>query len=236
MERDSGFGEAAKGIDRGTHVKREERSSLRTTLHERRDTVIKELVLATRNPHKGEELSALLGGLEIKIHTLAEFSDAPEVREDGETCQVNAIKKATAVARHTGLPAVADDTGLMVDALGGRPGVFAARYAGESATYEDNWRKLLREMTGVPWAERGARFVTVAAIATPAGKVEVAEGILEGVIAEAPAGTGGFGYDPVFFIPELGKTLAQLTPEEKNQISHRAQALAKIRELLERAS
>jgi len=193
---------------------------------------MKELVLATRNPHKGEELSALLGGLEIKIHTLAEFPDAPEVIEDGETCQANASKKATAIARHTGLPAVADDTGLMVDVLKGRPGVYAARYAGEGATYEDNWRKLLREMTGVPWAKRGARFVTVAAIATPAGKVEIAEGILEGVIAEAPAGTGGFGYDPVFFIPELGKTLAQLTPEEKNQISHRGRAFAKAREIL----
>jgi XTP/dITP diphosphohydrolase len=197
---------------------------------------LKELVLATRNPHKGEELSVLLGGLEIKIHTLAEFPNAPEVIEDGETCQANAIKKATAIARYTGLPAVADDTGLMVDALGGRPGVYAARYAGEGATYEDNWRKLLRDLAGVPWGKRGARFVTVAAIATPAGKVEIAEGILEGMIAEAPAGTGGFGYDPVFFVPELGKTLAQLTPEEKNRISHRAKAFTKIKELLARAS
>jgi XTP/dITP diphosphohydrolase len=198
--------------------------------------LIKELVLATRNPHKGEELSVLLGGLEIKIHTLAEFPNAPEVIEDGETCQANAIKKATAVARHTGLPAVADDTGLMVDALGGRPGVYAARYAGEGATYEDNWRKLLRDLAGVPWGKRGARFVTVAVIATPAGKMEIAEGILEGAIAEAPAGTGGFGYDPVFFVPELGKTLAQLTPEEKNRISHRAKAFTKIKELLAKAS
>ncbi|MBM4121668.1 MAG: XTP/dITP diphosphatase [Nitrospira sp.] len=197
---------------------------------------MKELVLATRNPHKGGELSALLGGLEIKIHTLAEFPDAPEVIEDGETCQANAMKKATAIARHTGLPAVSDDTGLMVEALGGRPGVHAARYAGESATYEDNWRKLLRELAGVPWAKRGARFVTVAAIATPAGKVKIAEGILEGVIAEAPAGIKGFGYDPVFFVPELGRTLAQLTPEEKNRISHRAKAFAKIKELLAKAS
>jgi XTP/dITP diphosphohydrolase len=198
--------------------------------------LIKELVLATRNPHKGEELSVLLGGLEIKIHTLAEFPNAPEVIEDGETCQANAIKKATAIARYTGLPAVADDTGLMVDALGGRPGVYAARYAGEGATYEDNWRKLLRDLAGVPWGKRGARFVTVAVIATPAGKMEIAEGILEGAIAEAPAGTGGFGYDPVFFVPELGKTLAQLTPEEKNRISHRAKAFTKIKELLAKAS
>ncbi|MEK6525436.1 MAG: non-canonical purine NTP pyrophosphatase, partial [Nitrospirota bacterium] len=101
--------------------------------------MIKELVLATRNPHKGAELAALLGDLEIKIRTLAEFPDAPTVVEDGDTCQANAVKKATALARHTGLPAVADDTGLEVDALGGRPGVHAARYAGEGATYENNW-------------------------------------------------------------------------------------------------
>ncbi len=198
--------------------------------------MIKELVLATRNPHKGVELSALLGDLGVTIHTLAEFPDAPEVVEDGETCRANAVKKATAVARHTGLPAVADDTGLMVEALGGRPGVHAARYAGDGATYEDNWRKLLRELAGVPIAKRQARFVTVAAIATPAGTVQVAEGVLEGIIAEAPAGSGGFGYDPVFFIPELGRTLAQLTPDEKNRISHRAKAFAKIKELLAKAS
>lgn len=194
--------------------------------------LIKELVLATRNPHKGVELSALLSDLGITIRTLAEFPDAPDVIEDGETCQANAIKKATAIARHTGLPVVADDTGLMVDALNGRPGVYAARYAGEGATYEDNWRKLLRELDGVSWEKRKACFVTVAAIAIPTGKVEVAEGVLEGIIASAPAGSGGFGYDPVFFIPELGKTLAQLTSEEKNRISHRAKAFAKAREII----
>ncbi len=193
---------------------------------------MKELVLATRNPHKGVELSALLGGLGITIRTLAEFPDAPDVVEDGETCQANASKKATAIAHHTGLPAVADDTGLMVEALNGRPGVHAARYAGEDATYEDNWRKLLQELDGIPWEKRRARFVTVAAIAIPAGKVEIAEGILEGIIAEVPAGTGGFGYDPVFFIPELGRTLAQLTPDEKNRISHRARAFFKVRGML----
>lgn len=194
--------------------------------------MLKELVLATRNPHKGTELAALLEDLGIRIRTLAEFPDAPEVVEDGETCKANAIKKAVAVARHTGLPAVADDTGLEVDALGGRPGVQAARYAGEGATYEDNWRKLLHELEGVPRERRRSRFITVAAIATPSGKVEVVEGVLEGLIAEAPAGSQGFGYDPVFFVPELGRTLAQLTSDEKNRISHRARALAKVREIL----
>lgn len=195
-------------------------------------TVIKELVLATRNPDKGRELAALLGDLGITIRTLAEFPGAPEVEEDGETCEANATKKAVTIARATGLPAVADDTGLMVEALGGRPGVHAARYAGEGATYEDNWKKLLRELTGIPREKRRAQFVTVAAIADPKGTVSLVRGVLDGLIAEAPVGTRGFGYDPVFFVPELGKTLAQLTPDEKNRISHRARAFAKIKELL----
>ncbi len=196
---------------------------------------IRELVLATRNRDKGAELAALLGDLGVTIRTLTEFPDAPEVVEDGETCRANAIKKAKTIARHTGLPAVADDTGLMVDALGGRPGIYAARYAGENATYEDNWRKLLRELTGVPQARRRARFVTAAAMAWPGMEpVDVVEGTLEGVITEEPAGNQGFGYDPVFFVPELGKTLAQLTPEEKNRVSHRAKAFVKVKELLGR--
>jgi XTP/dITP diphosphohydrolase len=124
-----------------------------------------QIVLATRNQHKKQELVALLGGMDITIRTLDDFPDAPDVVEDGETCEANAMKKAVEIARYTGLPAVADDTGLEVDALGGRPGAFAARYAGEQASYEDNWRKLLQELRGVPAENRGARFVTVAAIA-----------------------------------------------------------------------
>ena len=195
--------------------------------------MIKELVLATRNRDKGRELAALLKDLGIRIRTLAEFPHAPEVVEDGETCEANAVKKAVAIARYTKLPAAADDTGLMVEALGGRPGVHAARYAGKKATYEDNCRKLLRELAGVPRERRSARFITVAALARPGDeRVTVVEGALDGVIAETPAGTQGFGYDPVFFVPELGKTLAQLTPEEKNRISHRARAFGKLKELL----
>ncbi len=196
--------------------------------------MIAELVLATNNRHKAAELQALLSDVGVRIRTLAEFPDAPEVVEDGTTCEANAIKKATAIANHTGLPAMADDTGLMVEALGGRPGVYAARYAGEQATYEDNWRKLLGELQGVPVAKRGARFVTVVAfVPRPDAQAQVVEGALDGVIAEQPAGTYGFGYDPVFVVPELGKTLAQLTSEEKNRISHRARALAKVREILQ---
>jgi XTP/dITP diphosphohydrolase len=194
--------------------------------------VVKEIVLATRNRHKGVELSALLGDLGITIRTLDEFPHVPEVVEDGATCEANAIKKAREVASATGLPAVADDTGLEVDALGGRPGVFAARYAGEGATYEDNCRKLLQELTGVPHERRTARFLTVAAVASPDGDVQTTRGVLEGLITEACRGERGFGYDPVFYVPELEKTLAELTPEEKNRVSHRAKAFLKLRDLL----
>jgi XTP/dITP diphosphohydrolase len=194
--------------------------------------MIHELVLATRNRHKVAELIMLLGDPRITIRMLDEFPGAPDVVEDGDTCEANAVKKACAIAEYTGLPAVADDTGLEVDALGGRPGVYAARYAGEHATYEDNCRKLLLELTGVSPAQRTARFLTVAAIALPSGRVRVAQGVLDGVIAEEARGTLGFGYDPVFFVPELGKTLAQLSADQKNTISHRAKAFTQARDLL----
>ncbi len=195
--------------------------------------MIRELVLATRNQHKGGELAALLGDLGIRIRTLAEFPDAPDVVEDGATCEANAVKKARVIARATGLLSVADDTGLEVDALGGRPGVYAARYAGEGATYDDNCRKLLEELKGVPRDRRTARFITVAAIAWPSDGIEVATGSLPGIITEQPTGSQGFGYDPVFLVPELGKTLAELSPEEKNRVSHRAKAFAQVRKLLQ---
>jgi XTP/dITP diphosphohydrolase len=193
----------------------------------------RELVLATRNRHKAQELVALLGDLDIRIQTMDEFPDVPDVIEDGETCEANASKKAQLISKATGLLAVADDTGLEVDVLDGRPGVYAARYAGGHATYEDNWRKLLLELTGVPRHRRTARFVTVAAVVFPGEPVQVATGHLDGIIAETPAGTHGFGYDPVFFVPELGKTLAELSSIDKNRISHRAKAFAQVRNLLQ---
>ena len=196
------------------------------------DSSIKEILLATRNSDKVRELAALLGELGLRIRTLAEFPAAPEVEEDGSTCEANARKKAREIASATGLPSVADDTGLEVDALGGRPGVFAARYAGEGATYEDNCRKLLKELDGVPQARRTARFLTVAALAMPGGDTRVATGTLVGVIAEECAGSQGFGYDPVFLVPELGRTLAELTAEEKNRISHRAKAFRAMADIL----
>lgn len=193
---------------------------------------IEEILLATRNPDKVRELALLLGDLGIHIRTLADFPAAPEVEEDGTTCKANALKKAREMASATGLPSVADDTGLEVDALGGRPGVFAARYAGENATYEDNCRKLLKELEGVPSARRTARFVTVAALAMPGGHSQVATGTLAGVIAEKCVGSQGFGYDPVFFVSELGRTLAELTADEKNRISHRAKAFRSMADIL----
>jgi XTP/dITP diphosphohydrolase len=197
--------------------------------------LINQIVLATHNADKRREMAALLSDLGITVRTLAEFPQAPDVVEDGETCEANAIKKAKAIAEYTGITAVADDTGLEVDALDGRPGVHAARYAGAHVTYEDNCKKLLHELDGVPFEKRGARFVTVVAIARPAtAPVETVEGVLRGMIAQRPAGTGGFGYDSIFFVPEPGKTLAEITPSEKNRISHRAQAFAKAKAVLQR--
>ena len=193
-----------------------------------------ELVLATRNQHKVAELISLLGGLGITIRTLDEFPDAPDVIEDGDSCEANAVKKARAIAEYTGLSAVADDTGLEVDALGGRPGIYAARYAGEGATYEDNCRKLLRELVGVPREQRSARFLTVAALALPSDGIRVVRGTLDGIIAEEAIGSSGFGYDSVFLIPELGMTLAQLSTDHKNRISHRAKAFTQMREIVKR--
>ena len=190
--------------------------------------------MATGNRDKQREMKAFLRDLGVTIRTLDEFPGVPVVVEDGETCRANAGKKAMEIARFTGTLALADDTGLEVDALGGRPGVFAARYAGPQATYADNCRKLLDELEGVPSDQRGARFLTVVAISDPSSSVECVEGVLRGRIADHCSGGHGFGYDPVFMVPELGKTLAELTLDQKNQISHRGRALAKAKDLLKR--
>jgi XTP/dITP diphosphohydrolase len=190
------------------------------------------LVVATGNRHKVEEIRAMLADLPVAVRSLAEFPGAPEVIEDGWTYRENALKKAWAAAKFTGKPALADDTGLEVDELGGQPGLYAARFAGEGCTFQDNVRKLLRLLEGVPSQRRGARFVCVMALVDPGGREQVVEGELHGRITEAPVGCGGFGYDPVFYVPEVGKTLAELTPEEKNRMSHRGRALAKARALM----
>ncbi|MBE3553958.1 MAG: XTP/dITP diphosphatase [Thermicanus sp.] len=182
------------------------------------------IVLATRNPHKGEELTALLSPYGIEVVTLASFPGAPEVVEDGKTFEENARKKAVQISSYTHLPTLADDSGLAVEALGGNPGVYSARYAGEKATDEENNRKLLKEMAAVPQGMRQASFVSVIAYAEPEGEVNLFRGVIDGEILFEPRGAYGFGYDPLFYIPSLGKSMAELSPEEKNRISHRAKA------------
>jgi len=195
------------------------------------------LVMATRNPGKVRELAELLRDLEVRLLSLADFPELPEIPEEGETFAANAAAKALAVARLTGLPALADDSGLEVDALGGWPGVHSARYARDrthpaAPTDDDNWRKLLEEMREVPEGRRQARFVCEIALAWPDGRLWRARGECPGVIARQPRGSGGFGYDPVFFLPEMGVTMAEVGLELKNRLSHRAKALAALRELL----
>ncbi len=193
---------------------------------------MKTVVFASRNRGKIREIRALLEGLPIALRSLDDFPNAPDVEEDGDTFLDNALKKALAVSRHTGHAALADDSGLTVDALDGAPGVHSARYAGENADDGRNIEKLLREMKDVPEKGRGAAFRCVLVLCEPDGSCESFEGAWEGRIAEAPDGDGGFGYDPVFYLPGLGKTVARLSLEEKNRLSHRARAMERLREAL----
>ena len=192
--------------------------------------MIDEIVLATGNKGKIREFSGLLEGVFGRIISLNDLESPPEVVEDGATFRENALKKARAIAAYSGKPALADDSGLAVDALGGSPGVYSARYAGEGATDRDNIAKLLTELGGVE--NRSASFVCVLALVYPDGKEITAEGTCEGVILTEPRGEGGFGYDPVFFLPEYGKTMAEIPPELKNKISHRARAAESLIKLL----
>ena len=193
---------------------------------------VTEIVIATNNRHKLEEISAILKEAPVRLIPLAEYPDAPELKEEGATYAENAVHKARTIARYTGKWALGDDTGLEVDALNGQPGLYSARFAGEGVTFADNRRKLLRLMESVPTEKRTATFRTVLALVAPSGETHVVEGVLRGRIAEQERGSGGFGYDAVFDLPELGKTYAELTSEEKNRISHRAHAVQKIREHL----
>ena len=187
------------------------------------------LVLATNNPGKISEIRDLLAGVPISVNHLGELADPMELTETHDTFGGNAREKAVAVARATGEPALADDSGLVVDALGGAPGVLSSRYAGEGATDADLVAKLLAEMEGVPDAERTARFVCVLVLAGWNGEISRWEGRVEGRITTEPHGQGGFGYDPVFLYPPAGLTFAQMQAEEKNEVSHRGRALQKFR-------
>ncbi len=193
--------------------------------------MIDTIVLASNNPHKTTELRALLEGLPVTLKDLSDFPGMPPVDEDGETLEDNAIKKALAAHVFTGLPSVADDTGLEVYYLLGAPGVYSARYAGEGATYADNVRKLLRTMTQVPARRRQACFRTVIATAGM-GRPETFEGRVEGVITLEATGTNGFGYDPIFRPADLSRTYAELSIDEKNTLSHRARAMMQFRSWL----
>lgn len=190
------------------------------------------LIFATHNRDKVREISAILDGLPVEVRTADDYPDFPETIEDGATCEENALKKAREMCDFSGHPAIADDTGLYVSALDGAPGIYAARFAGEDVTYEDNYRKLLREMANIPEGERTAYFATISALVLPDGREFVAEGRLNGRIARKPRGEGGFGYDPIFELPD-GRTLAQIDSAEKNRISHRAEAFRKMRNIIE---
>jgi XTP/dITP diphosphohydrolase len=197
-----------------------------------RESPSTEIVVATRNRGKLREIAAILTFSSARFLSLNDFPDIPEIVEDGKTFFENALIKAKSVARLTGRISVADDSGLTVDALGGRPGIFSARYAGENASDEDRYRKLLKEMESVPEGKRGGAFVCAAAVALPFGKADVVQAEWRGEITFAPSGSNGFGYDPVFFIAEENRTVAELDPPVKNKISHRAQAFGKLKKIM----
>jgi XTP/dITP diphosphohydrolase len=182
------------------------------------------LLVATNNPGKVKEYEVLLRGLPLTLTYPAQEGIDIEVEETGSTFAENARLKAVAYARVSGLLTLADDSGLEVDALGGEPGTRSARFAGQGASDEDRYRLLLSKLEGVPWERRTARFRCVIAVATPRAEIRLAEGTCEGVIAFEPKGEYGFGYDPVFYMVEHGQTMAELEPEVKNRISHRARA------------
>jgi len=183
------------------------------------------VVLATRNAGKIAELEALLAGSGVHVLGLDAFPEIGEIEETGLTFAENAALKARTVAQATGLVALADDSGLMVDALGGAPGVYSARYSGENATDATNNAKLLETLSGLPEAGRGCRFVSVVAAHAPSGAEILAEGRWEGRVLTSPRGSGGFGYDPLFLDLELGRTAAELSRADKNARSHRGRAL-----------
>ncbi len=190
------------------------------------------ILIATRNRDKAREFQELLSDLPVAIKTLDNFQHVEEIEEDADSLEGNALKKAREAYRATGVPAIADDTGLEVGYLNGAPGVHSARYAGPRATYTDNCKKLLREMRGVPPRRRGARFRCVIAFVQGEEEFRLVEGICRGVITEAPRGKNGFGYDPVFLPTRRRATFGEMTPAEKNAVSHRALAIAKLRKML----
>ncbi|MBL8012318.1 MAG: XTP/dITP diphosphatase [Candidatus Omnitrophica bacterium] len=190
---------------------------------------MKELLVATRNAGKIRELKLLLKEYPIAVTSLLDYPDMPEIIEDAETFEGNAAKKAVVIAQHTGRIVMGEDSGLSVEALGGRPGVYSARYAGEKATDQQNNTKLLQELKDVPMSRRKACYHSYIALADPKGVIGVVSGTCHGIIATEPHGTNGFGYDPLFIVPQYHKTFGQLNPSIKAEISHRSWALKKFK-------
>jgi len=194
----------------------------------------RDLLIATTNPHKIEEFRAIFADLPYRLVSPADVGLALDVEETGTTFAENARLKAIAYADASGLLALADDSGLEIDALGGEPGIYSARWAGENVSYPERFKMLFARLAGVPAEQRTARYRCAIAIAEPAprGLVGEVEGTLEGVIAEQPRGSGGFGYDPIFYVPEKSRTVGEMSAEEKHRISHRARAAAAARPIL----
>ncbi|MFN7251607.1 MAG: XTP/dITP diphosphatase [Anaerobacillus sp.] len=193
---------------------------------------MKELLIATKNIGKVREFEDLFSQFGYQVKSLLDIKDAIDVVEDGLTFRENAVKKAETIAKQYQIAALADDSGLIVDALDGRPGVFSARYAGEGKDDLANLKKVLEELRDIPDTSRSARFHCSLAFAIPGEETIEVDGTCEGIIANEPIGDHGFGYDPIMYIPSLGKTMAQLTKQEKNDISHRSDALKKLQERL----
>lgn len=195
---------------------------------------MRKMVLASSNRHKLEEIMEITKEFGVELITMDEAGlGGMDIEENGSTFEENSMIKAKAVVDELGLPAIADDSGLMVDFLNGAPGIYSARYSGEDKNYDANNKKLISELQNAPKEERGAQFVSVITLLMPSGESLVVRGEVEGVIGYEEKGTNGFGYDPLFYIPSLDKTFAELTSEEKNEISHRANALMKLKAELE---
>lgn len=191
-----------------------------------------EVVIATKSRPKIKEIKSILKGEKIKFLTFDDFENFPEIVEDGNSYKENAIKKAKAVAKATGKIALADDSGIEVEYLGGKPGIYSSRFVGENSTDEERNKEILNLLADVPESKRKARYVCVIAVSTPQGLVKTFEGVCRGRISKIPRGKYGFGYDPIFFVPSYKKNMAELPPSLKNKISHRARALNKARSYL----
>ncbi|NTU24822.1 XTP/dITP diphosphatase [Bacillus tequilensis] len=195
--------------------------------------IMKEAIIATHNPGKVKEFKEILEPKGYDVKSLAEIGFTEEIEETGHTFEENAILKAEAVAKAVNKMVIADDSGLSIDNLGGKPGVYSARYAGEQKDDQANMEKVLSELKGIEKEQRTARFRCALAVSIPGAETKTVEGHVEGYIAEEPRGEYGFGYDPIFIVKDKDKTMAELTSDEKNKISHRADALKKLSKLLE---